>query len=149
MNTVVEHNPIWLTKFVNVYENLATDNLDLLLDLYHQDIYFQDPLHELKGLSQLTEYFDGLYENLITCQFNIHSAVCDGTQASLYWTMTFEHPKLAKGVPVEVDGNSLIKGNADKVTYHRDYYDVGAMLYEQLPLLGRVIRHIKTRAAQS
>lgn len=32
-----------------------------------------------------------------------------------------------------------------KVCLHRDYFDLGAMLYEQLPLLGAVVRTIKGR----
>ncbi|HGP4674712.1 TPA: nuclear transport factor 2 family protein, partial [Vibrio cholerae O1] len=35
-----------------------------------------------------------------------------------------------------------------KVTYHRDYFDMGEMLYEQLPVLGQVIRAIKRRLGQ-
>ena len=34
---------------------------------------------------------------------------------------------------------------AGKVCQHRDYFDLGAMLYEQLPLLGPVVRTIKMR----
>jgi hypothetical protein len=31
------------------------------------------------------------------------------------------------------------------VCLHRDYFDLGAMLYEQLPLLGAVVRTLKGR----
>jgi hypothetical protein len=48
-----------------------------------------------------------------------------------------------------VQGSSHLKGVGDKVVYHRDYLDLGAMLYEQLPLLGRVIRSLKNRAANA
>ena len=33
----------------------------------------------------------------------------------------------------------------DKVYRHRDYFDAGALLYEHVPLLGRVIRWLKRR----
>jgi hypothetical protein len=32
------------------------------------------------------------------------------------------------------------------VCYHRDYFDAGEMLYENLPVVGRVIRWIKDQA---
>ena len=50
---------------------------------------------------------------------------------------------------VSVIGSSHIKGSQDKVTFHQDYIDLGAMLYEQLPIVGRLIKWIKTKAARS
>jgi hypothetical protein len=35
-----------------------------------------------------------------------------------------------------------------KIYYHRDYFDMGAMLYEHLPLLGRIIQRLKHRLGQ-
>jgi hypothetical protein len=32
-----------------------------------------------------------------------------------------------------------------KICYHRDYYDLGALLYERIPILGSLIRSIKAR----
>ncbi|WHI49643.1 hypothetical protein P3339_14310 [Microbulbifer sp. MLAF003] len=37
---------------------------------------------------------------------------------------------------------------SDKVFYHEDFYDMGAMVYEQVPLLGSLIRKIKSRLGQ-
>jgi len=31
------------------------------------------------------------------------------------------------------------------VTYHRDYFDLGALIYERVPVLGGLIRGIKGR----
>ena len=60
------------------------------------------------------------------------------------WTMSLKHPRLNGGDPVIVPGSSLIRFR-EKVFYHRDYFDGGAMLYEQLPFIGMVIRAIKAR----
>ena len=60
--------------------------------------------------------------------------------------MTFSHPRLAAGQPVRVEGAPRLEfDDADKVCLHRDYFDLGAMLYEQLPLLGALVRTIKGR----
>ncbi len=32
-----------------------------------------------------------------------------------------------------------------KICHHRDYYDLGALLYERIPVLGKLIRSIKAR----
>jgi hypothetical protein len=59
--------------------------------------------------------------------------------------MKLKHPKLNGGQPVEVNGVSQICFSGDRVIYHRDYFDLGEMLYENIPLLGVVIRNIKQR----
>jgi hypothetical protein len=60
--------------------------------------------------------------------------------------MNYQHPRLNSGKVVSVQGSSHLKGVEDKVIYHRDYLDLGAMLYEQLPLFGRIIRWFKKKA---
>ncbi|MEL7287824.1 MAG: nuclear transport factor 2 family protein, partial [Pseudomonadota bacterium] len=64
------------------------------------------------------------------------------------WTMDLQHPKLQKGAPISVNGVSHLKFRDGQVIYHRDYFDLGEMLYENLPLLGSVVRTIKQRLGQ-
>lgn len=139
--------PKWLERFVDTYQKLGTDNLSLLSSIYHEDIVFVDPLHQVEGLSNLHKYFKGLYTNLSQCDFVIHDVIVNGEQAAIYWEMAYKHPKLGRGKEVVVSGTSRIVGQNNKVIYHRDYLDVGAMLYEQLPVIGRVIKWIKNKAA--
>ena len=69
-----------------------------------------------------------------------------GNEAWLSWVMIFAHPRIAGGRPVRVEGATRLQFDAwGKVCLHRDYFDLGAMLYEQLPLLGPVVRAIKGR----
>ncbi|TYK66206.1 nuclear transport factor 2 family protein [Colwellia echini] len=141
-------SPIWLRTFVETYQILSTDNLNLLASIYHTNILFIDPMHKVEGLDELYKYFNSLYSNLSRCQFVIDNIVTQGDEAALYWTMTYQHHKLNKGDVVTVQGSSYIKGHNDKVIYHRDYLDLGAMLYEQLPLFGKLIKWIKKHASK-
>jgi hypothetical protein len=140
-------SPTWLSNFVNIYQTLSTNNLDLLEKIYHHDITFIDPLHHVEGFDDLHQYFNGLYQNLLTCEFVINKVIFDGNEAAIYWTMSYQHNKLNKGEVVTVSGSSHIQGKEDKVVYHRDYLDLGAMLYEQIPLFGNVTKWIKAKAA--
>jgi hypothetical protein len=139
-------NSLWLVKFINIYQKLSTDNLSLLADVYHPDIVFKDPMHHLKGFDQLNDYFNQLYTKLSYCDFVIEQVIAQDSEAAIYWQMRFQHPKLNSGNMVCVQGSSHLKGRDDKVIYHRDYLDLGAMLYEQLPFFGRIIRWFKKRA---
>lgn len=140
-------SPLWLKQFVEGYQTLSTANLDILSAIYHKDVTFIDPIHKLEGLEQLHSYFQGLYQNLSSCKFDIERVIVQDHEAAIYWQMRYQHPKLNKGKVVTVSGNSHIKGNDDKIVYHRDYLDLGAMLYEQIPVFGRLTKWIKTRAS--
>ena len=62
----------------------------------------------------------------------------------LRWVMSYRHPRLAGGQVIRVSGCSHLLWR-DKVYRHRDYFDAGALLYEHLPVLGRVIAWLKRR----
>jgi hypothetical protein len=138
----------WLANFIEIYSQLSTDNLTLLEKIYHPDILFIDPIHQVKGFDNLHQYFSDLYENLTSCHFTIQHVFEQNDEAAIYWEMTYQHPKLNSGQMITVQGHSHIKGADKKVIYHHDYLDVGAMLYEHLPLLGRFIQWIKTRVSK-
>jgi hypothetical protein len=65
----------------------------------------------------------------------------------LTWTMSYQHPKLNSGRLIAVQGASRLEFKHGKVTSHRDYFDGGALLYEHIPLLNRVIFFLKNRLA--
>lgn len=140
--------PAWLSNFINIYQQLNTNNLELLNNIYHKDIEFSDPMHSVVGLDNLHNYFSNLYTNLNSCHFIINETLCENGAAAIYWTMEFSHSQLNKGKTVLVEGHSHIKGKQGKVYFHRDYIDVGAMLYEHIPVVGKVIKAIKARAAK-
>lgn len=143
-----EQYPVWLDNFVRIYGQLSTDNLELLSVIYHDDVVFTDPMHQLNGFKELSSYFESLYTNLLSCDFVIDEVILDGDTAGIYWHMNYQHPKLNSGQRIEVQGHSKISGRDDKVIYHRDYIDLGAMLYEHLPVLGRLVKWLKCRAVK-
>jgi hypothetical protein len=128
-----------------VYGKLSKDNLYLLEDIYHKDVVFEDSAHRFEGWDQRSVYFASLYSNGVHCDCPCrpHRQVED--TGFLSWTMKIMHPKLNGGQPGEVNGVSQIRFSGDRVIYHRDYFDLGEMLYENIPLLGVVIRNIKQR----
>ncbi|EHJ94102.1 nuclear transport factor 2 family protein [Vreelandella boliviensis] len=131
--------------FFNKLDNTCTEKL---YEVYTEDIVFSDPLHKIEGREALERYFSTMYENVEQCQFHYHTQQLQGQQAFVTWTMTFIHPRLAGGKPVEVEGcSALTFADEGRVQRQRDYFDAGAMLYEQLPLMGSAIRWLKKRLA--
>lgn len=139
----------FLNDFARAFAQLNADSLEQLGQLYDEQVHFSDPLHEVHGLPALRDYFGNLYANVEALQFDFHGMdqVRDG-EGYLRWSMRFRHPRLAGGQVICVEGCSLLRWNAaGKVVRHRDYFDAGALLYEHLPLLGRIIRWLKGRLA--
>lgn len=139
--------PNAVEKFKQLYHSLSRENLslELLHSAYRADVEFRDPLHSLHGTEQMLEYFRELYSNVEECEFNFEKEFIQGEEAVLFWTMQYRHHRLNKGRVISVQGNSLLRFNAAGVYYHRDYIDMGAMLYEHIPLLGGLIRYLKRR----
>ncbi|MGX9462309.1 nuclear transport factor 2 family protein [Shewanella sp. A14] len=145
----INGQPAVIDNFINMYQQLNKDNLYLLRQVYRDDIHFRDPMHQVSGIKALTQYFANMYLNVTHIKFDIKEVVVcnNNAQAALYWTMTYSHPKLNKGQLINVDGMSQLKFE-DKIYSHRDYFDVGQMLYEQIPFLGGLIGILKKRAAK-
>lgn len=124
------------------------DDLHALESLYAPDVCFEDPAHAIQGRSALLGYFRNLFSGLNSCQFRFHRTVVNGTDLFLSWTMSFEHPRLNGGKLIRVEGASYLRTRNGLIYYHRDYFDLGAMLYENLPVLGRLISRIKAGLGQ-
>ncbi|MFB9134418.1 nuclear transport factor 2 family protein [Vibrio olivae] len=132
----------------DVYKQLNKHNLASLETVYHQNVIFEDAAHRLEGWQNLVQYFTTLYTNVEHCQFDIKEQHQVGEDGFLTWTMELQHPKLKSGQLIRVKGVSHMKFQDGRVIYHRDYFDLGEMLYEHLPVLGKVIKVIKARLGQ-
>ena len=140
-------NNALISDFLKLYNQLDKSNLELLNEVYSDNIIFEDPLHRIEGLPALTDYFANMYENLNQGQFEIHTSFEQENQASVYWVMTFSHKKIKQGQSLKVNGNTYLEFDNGKVVYHRDYFDAGEMIYQHLPVFGTVINLIKRRTA--
>ncbi len=133
-------------RFRKLYNELNKDTLEKLSDLYDPDTAFIDPIHTVHGLGELTEYCRNLYANVKSIQFEYHDVSYGPQIFHQDWTMTFEHPKMNKGEPISVAGSTRVRVNElGLITEHRDYYDVGEMIYRNIPVVGSFIELINKR----
>ena len=148
-----------IKRFKQLYTNLgAADSTQadaasepiLLQHVYSDNIVFRDPLHSIHGLPELRRYMDSMYGNIISCEFVflgewVAEADADGkASACIKWDMIFSHKKLANSKQVTVRGISHIRFG-ERIDYHEDVFDLGAMLYEHIPLLNRIVFWLKSR----
>ena len=135
-----------LAQFKQLFNRLSAGNIRDISGVYSADVVFQDPFSKTEGIAELTEYFSGAYANVISCQFDFGEPVINGGDVCIPWIMRLRHKRIRGGHQVNVDGISQLQIHRGKVASHRDYFDVGQLLYENLPVLGKAIRWIRSQA---
>ncbi len=132
-----------LQDFKTFYRDFTKIAADDLERLYHQDVVFKDPIHEIRSISAVHAYFVKSGEGLQECRFTYLDQLATEHNAYIKWDMHFKHPKLGTECHT-VRGMTNIQFN-DKIFYHEDVYDMGQMLYEKVPVMGLAVRWIKSR----
>jgi len=80
-------------------------------------------------------------------KFTIIETIEQPHGALLIWDFTFRIKTLKPQLGRRIHGTSHIRFAADgRVQYHRDYWDAAGELYEQLPIVGSLMRYLKKRA---
>ena len=134
-------------RFKRLFNTLGADNIAGLEDVYSPDIRFIDPFGAVDGLDDLRVYFEKVYSNVTACRFEFGDVLISDNNACVEWTMHLSHPRLRRGRKLTVQGVSRLTISEDRVQFHRDYFDAGELLYENLPVLGSAIRLVRSFAS--
>lgn len=131
----------------NCFNEYTGKNTEVLERLYDEQIHFQDPLTDVRGMKNLIKYYTHAYSRVKEIKFDFHTLHEAGDTITGEWIMTLAVSGLNGGQPFSVNGASVLTFNPEsgKIIRHRDYLDIGEMVYERVPLLGSAIRAIKTR----
>ncbi len=133
-----------LLNFRELYRDFNSDKIALIDEVYDKNIKFSDPVHEVNGLDAVKTYFKNLASNLNYCQFEYLNELHNGDTSYIRWLMIYSHPHLKNGEEFRLNGVSHIQYN-EKIYLHEDFFDMGAMIYEHLPLLSSVVNNIKKK----
>lgn len=135
-----------VASFKQLYQDLNAQTVasGLIEATYSDDMCFEDCFHKVEGLAAFREHCESLYQNVRDIRFEFHDELIETKRAMLTWSMYYRHPHLNWGREIKVEGASLIRFE-HKITLHRDYFDGGELLYEQVPLLGSLISGLKKR----
>ena len=136
-----------IAKVKKLYADLGLHNIDALNEIYTDDIVFVDPVNRIEGRDKLLAHFRESYADVIACRFYFNSRreIISTDNALLVWKMDLRHKKLGGGKPIEVQGSSLLELTNRGIHYHRDWFDIGEMVYEHVPVLGGLVKMVKTR----
>lgn len=133
-----------LERLVAYFESLTPGSLRHIGEHYAEDAYFKDPFNEVRGITGITRIFEHMFVQVHEPRFKVTDRFRAGGSAFLAWNFTFRSKPGAQ--VTTVCGSSHLRfDETGKVSYHRDYWDVAGELYEQVPVLGALLRVLRRR----
>lgn len=133
-------------RLMHVYERADNVTEQALRRIYSSEIVFKDPVNCISGIDTLVDHTLSLYRGVTRCDFDYdqENLLIGIGMASIPWVMNIEHSKLNRGRQFEVRGVSVIRYQ-EKVEFQEDFYDLGAAIYERVPVLSALLKPIKHR----
>jgi limonene-1,2-epoxide hydrolase len=133
-----------IDEFLN---GTTSDNLKAKVDkFYAKDAEVVDPFGTFEGKDEVLAHLEKLYDGLESVSYEIKAEFVSGDETVALWTMTLLHKRLKSGETITVDGVSHVRFVDGKAVQQRDYYDLGALLYENTPVVGGMVRWVKGKA---
>lgn len=128
------------------FRALSRSTMDEVDRFYAPDVHFEDPMVSLHGRDRMRAYYASIYRNDPQLRWEFDDLIEADDALALAWTMHLQVKGLAGGRPIAVAGFSRLHFDSEgQCRYHRDYFDMGAFVYEHLPVLGTVIGLVKRR----
>ena len=140
-----------ILKFIDFYSDYSIYNIEEKIDsLYAEDIYFVDPLHAVREIKNVKEYFIKMAEPIELCTFDVTNIFISSNTASTSndyfarWNM-YLISKAAPNKKITASGITHFKLNEDgKISFHQDFWDTSALL-DELPVVGFWSKLVKNK----
>lgn len=135
-----------VADYISFLENLAPADLERFGQVFSPDAHFRDPFNDARGVSAVRKVFEKMFADVDDHSFKVLDYAFAGDRAYLNWAFQLTPRGKSKVWPIE--GMSVIVfGEDGKVTAHIDHYDAAGQIYEKLPLIGALLRKLRSRIA--
>lgn len=139
-------NTAALRRIKHFWQTLTLEGVAEIGAYYADDATFRDPFNNLKGLHAIKHVFVDMFARTHDPRFVITETILEDNRVLLIWDFTFRLKSLKPDLTRKIHGTSVIHFSADgRVISHRDYWDAAEELYEQLPLIGILMRWLKRK----
>ncbi|MES9826273.1 MAG: nuclear transport factor 2 family protein [Candidatus Thiodiazotropha endolucinida] len=130
-----------IDKLVDWYQRLSPSSLNNIGEFYHESASFQDPFNRVQGSAQIAALLQHMFDTTESPGFIVKQIHIDGDVTWISWIFCCG----LRGRKLTIEGASqLVLLQDGRIIRHRDYWDA-ADLYQQLPLIGTMIRMLKRR----
>jgi ketosteroid isomerase-like protein len=130
-----------IDMLVEWYQGLSPSSLSSIGEFYHESASFQDPFNRVQGPAQIAAVFLHMFNTTENPSFTVEQVQTESDVAWISWIFSCE----LRGRMISFEGVSQMTFSIDgRVIRHRDYWDA-TDLYQQLPLLGTMVRMLRRR----
>ena len=112
-----------------------------------QGVAFDDPFGKFDGRDKALEHLKNLLGEMRTLNVEVKEEFVSGDETVALWTMTYTNKHLHSGEPVTVDGFTRVRQQNGKIVTLTNQFDLGAAYYEQLPVIGWLVRWAKAKVS--
>lgn len=132
--------------YVAMLEKLDGASLDRLDGFVDADVRFSDPFVDVTGAEAMKRVFAKMFRHTAPVTFTVTALAARDRTAFAAWDFRYR----LRGEDVAFPGTSRIEfGRDGKVTRHADSWDAARGFYEALPVVGFVLRRLRSYVAGS
>jgi len=122
----------------------APDFSERILEVYAEEVFFNDTIKTLHRVEDLQEYLTATSEAIDKGTVDFLDVVADNGNYYFRWVMTIRFKRLARGEEKRSVGMTHVRFDAaGRVVLHQDFWDSVGGLFEHVPALGWVLRRAK------
>jgi steroid delta-isomerase len=136
-----------LQRYIDFFERLEPERLERLQEVMTEDVHFVDPFNDVTGLEKVSLIFEHMFKNLDAPQFSVtHAAsVGDAPRSGLLRWELSATARFGKREAFRISGMSEVHLADDgRVREHIDHWDAGQQFYERIPVLGWLLRRVRS-----
>ncbi len=135
-----------IARYIAYFEALTPASLDDLHTVCDEAVHFRDPFNDTRGLVAMRRVFNKMFDDVHDAQFAVLDQAISSSHAVCYLRWRFTGKATIGAVVIE--GVSEIRfGDDGRAVAHIDHWDAAGQLYERMPVIGRVLRWMRGRAA--
>jgi len=134
-----------IAKFRDFFSDVTAASVrEKTAALYAENVWFNDTLKTLRGRAAVESYFLKTLDHVDSFRTTVDDVSVSGANVYVRWTMDVRFKGATE--PVRTIGISLLRFDRDgRVVLHQDFWDPAAGFYEHLPVVGGLLRWIKSK----
>ena len=129
---------------MRLWEEMTTAHIEKLPALVTPDVHFTDPFNDVRGIDALRRVLLKTLHDLPELNFVVTHRAWAGDLCLMRWDFD---ARTKGGSRFTIIGMTELTFAGEKIARHVDHWDAGKQFYEQLPLIGGVLRMIRRRVA--
>lgn len=132
-------------RYLEAFERLTPDSLDALAALVAEEVHFTDPFNDCRGRAAFRKVFERMFEDVDDPVFRVDYRMTEGARTIARWTFSFRFRAREKVIV----GLSELTFDLQSglLTAHADHWDAARQFYEDLPVIGSLLRWLRRRIA--